>query len=647
MARNADKIQLPTNSTDISTLVRYLKGIKEHEPLNNSTAQEIFQEVKATGKRKKASGKRDTHTASTLNTYGLIDYIDKARNFVVSPLGNELISMYDSDGLPAKDEEGNRLYCDEEYTIILLKVFSAWRETGKGRDIHPGRIILQLMCDEDLGYYVTEHDVAYFTSNPEFRSDDQYEEIKAYILEFREKYDGIYGLTSNCKAEIFMPTFVRNWHIFEKDSIFDVTPNPGDSKHFILSPKNMAVEDSSTSEEDDAEGQDVDDQEEEEDSSFGDTAEGGSVEEREGDGDPIGLGSSIDESTLYRTLTHYVLTREASICCGILYGYKMNPEQIVFFGAPGTGKSFDIDKKLTDDGVPSSFQSRVIFYPDYTYGDFVGCLRPQKDSSGIDYRFLPGPLTKALKVSFENPKDKVYLIIEEINRGSAAAVFGDLFQLLDRDKSGKSKYAIRNEEMCTIFTQSPLLRPFFADGNVWFPSNFNLLCTMNTADQNVFVLDSAFKRRFHMHYVPIDYGKFDVDPSLAQYVQETDVFAGSTDLTSLFSGTELQATVNSMSVQGKLKRNWPTFATLVNATIDIINRNEGDQISEDKKLGPFYVQIDELLSKRMFADKVLYYLKQDVFKYVDTLFNSSYQRIYRDYLDGKIDVFSLLIPGGI
>ena len=210
MAGNKDKIQLPTNTTDISTLVRYLKGIKIAEPLNNNTAQSVYQAVKATGRKQssytakvaESGGKipaRDTHTTGTLATYGLIRYVDNNRpaNFVVSDLGCELIALYDDAGKPITNEAGVQLHSNGKYTVMLLRVFSAWHETGKGRNIHPGKIMLQLMSDPDLDYYITEHDVAFFTSNSEFMFDSQYEEIKKSILEFRSKYDGVYGLTSS------------------------------------------------------------------------------------------------------------------------------------------------------------------------------------------------------------------------------------------------------------------------------------------------------------------------------------------------------------------------------------------------------------------------------------------------------------------
>lgn len=638
MAGNQDKIQLPTNSTDISTLVRYLKGIREKEPLNNNTAQEVFKAVKESGKRKKASGKRDTHTTGTLSTYGLIRYLPgKNKDFVVSDLGCELIAMYDDEGNPQKS--------DEEHTVMLLRVFAAWHETKKGRDIHPGLIILKLLCDEEMGYYITEHDVAYFTCNPDFKSDEQYEEIKRYILEFRQNYDGIFGLTKKpCKADIFMPTFVTNWQIFEKAIIYTVDKDSANPGRFVFYEKDVVADKLDDEENIETDGDNVEDVED----AIDETTE---VDTDDGESTEVGtnLGIDIADESLYRTLTHYALTKEAEIYCGVEFGYSMSVEQTVYFGAPGTGKSFKIDKRMKEEKIPDALMSRVIFYPDYTYGDFVGCLRPKKENGGssVDYRFIPGPLTKALMTAFENPKNKVYFIIEEINRGSAAAVFGDLFQLLDRDKTGKSKYSIRNEDMCTTLTESTLLKPFFEEGNVWFPSNFNILCTMNTADQNVFILDSAFKRRFHMEYVSINYEVFDKDEKLKAYLEETEVFSGTSNLVDMFRDTDLREFASKLEANGKLKRNWSTFALLVNATIDIINRNEGDQISEDKKLGPFFVLEDELGKRAKFANKVLYYLKQDVFKYVDTYFISSYQTLYKSFIEGNVDLFELLIPGGI
>ena len=323
MAGNRDKIQLPTNTTDISTLVRYLKGIKVAEPLNNNTAQSVYRDVKATGRKKdsysakvaEAGGKipaKDTHTTGTLATYGLIRYIDSNRpaNFVVSDLGRELIALYDDAGKPITNSAGVQLHSNGKYTVMLLRVFSAWHETGKGRNIHPGKIMLQLMSDPDLDYYISEHDVAYFTSNPDFISDSQYEEIKQAILEFRQKYDGVYGFTSKpCKAEIFMPTFVRNWGLFEKRDIYDISADESNKGHFLLSLKSESNSNDDEDIEDD-ETDTLDDSDSSENQASSDGANGS---------DPDGLGNTIDLDKLYKTLTHYSLANGADVYCDMVF----------------------------------------------------------------------------------------------------------------------------------------------------------------------------------------------------------------------------------------------------------------------------------------------------------------------------------------
>ena len=140
-----------------------------------------------------------------------------------------------------------------------------------------------------------------------------------------------------------------------------------------------------------------------------------------------------------------------------------------------------------------------------------------------------------------------------------------------------------------------------------------------------------------MEYVSIDFGKLDAD-EVKGYNDETKVFEGSKSFKDLFESTDLGSYVNEHETT--LKRNWPTFAQLVNEKINIVNGN-GDSISEDKKLGPFFVTLEELKDRRKFADKVLYYLKQDVFKYTDSVLIPSYQKLYDDFVKGKADIFEL------
>lgn len=312
-------------------------------------------------------------------------------------------------------------------------------------------------------------------------------------------------------------------------------------------------------------------------------------------------------------------------------------EQIIYYGAPGTGKSFLVDEKLKKAGVPEDQVSRVIFYPDYSYTDFVGGLGPKQNGNTPIYDFIEGPFTALLKKALDNPNLPYYMVIEEINRGNPAAIFGDLFQLLDRDSNGVSTYSITNKEVCAFLNKGKM---HFPNDRFRLPENLNIICTMNTADQNVFVLDTALKRRFAMEYVPIDFTKLDQNnPNMLEYWDNTIFDKANSPLIGVFANTTLSAYVGSHTY---LDRNWPSFAELVNEMINISNR-EGNSISEDKKLGPFFVSKEEIKDRKKFADKVLYYLKQDVFKYTEGILKLSYQELYDSFVNKGEDIFELLV----
>ena len=287
------------------------------------------------------------------------------------------------------------------------------------------------------------------------------------------------------------------------------------------------------------------------------------------------------------------------------------PRQIIYFGAPGTSKSYTLNK----DAEKIANQERVTFYPGYSYQQFVGTYKPYMDGDKIAYKFVPGPLLrllekalkaeKAEKTAKAKPQDenkadtsaagtstenqengkeekdteKFLLIVEELNRAEAAAVFGDLFQLLDRDSTGKSEYPISVSEDLKQYLRRK-------DGNevgVWanepedtqkklsFPSNFYIWATMNSADQGVFPLDTAFKRRWDFKYFGID----DAANELENNVQKF--------------WNELRKTINK-ELHDKLKLN------------------------EDKLLGPFFMKVDNINEQTFwerFCSKVLLYLYED------------------------------------
>lgn len=252
-------------------------------------------------------------------------------------------------------------------------------------------------------------------------------------------------------------------------------------------------------------------------------------------------------------------------------------ENILLYGVPGVGKSHTIKEKYCDDEQKIE---RVVFHPDYTYSDFVGQILPRLDEGKLKYVFTSGPFTKMLKKAWENPENKYYLIIEEINRGNAPAIFGEIFQLLDRKDAeshkypitelGESEYGITNFEVAKIVYGAE-------EHEVKIPSNMWVLATMNTADQNVFTLDTAFQRRWNMQHI------------------KNDV---------------MSAEHASTKIEGTNVR-WGSFATVINDMVVEINADMAS--SEDKRLGAYFVKQNELTVNR-FPEKALKYLWDDAFK---------------------------------
>lgn len=174
---------------------------------------------------------------------------------------------------------------------------------------------------------------------------------------------------------------------------------------------------------------------------------------------------------------------------------------ILLYGVPGSGKSWTIEHEYCK---PGSIVERLVFHPDYTYSDFIGQILPAVAENGqVSYKFTPGPFTSILKDAYQNPNKEYILIIEEINRGNAPAIFGEVFQLLDRVTEssnngnfpvGTSEYGITNENIAKIVYGD-------ARHKIRIPSNLSIIGTMNTSDQNVFTLDTAFQRRWEMRLI--------------------------------------------------------------------------------------------------------------------------------------------------
>ena len=288
------------------------------------------------------------------------------------------------------------------------------------------------------------------------------------------------------------------------------------------------------------------------------------------------------------------------------------PLQLITYGAPGTGKSHGVEE------VVGSYENtvRTTFHPDSDYSTFVGCYKPTMEAKPkygpqglpikvngveltediISYSYVPQAFTKAYVRAWQNmtpdSEGKVapqFLVIEEINRGNCAQIFGDLFQLLDRDDSGYSKYAIEadsdlarhiSKELAKLAPDAQKCVPpeVLSGQKLVLPPNLYIWATMNTSDQSLFPMDSAFKRRWEWRYVPIrDAGKN------WKIVSE--------------------------------KYDWWEFIKKVNGSISSATN------SEDKQLGYFFARPDDasgnVISSSRFVNKVLFYLYNDVFKDYD------------------------------
>jgi 5-methylcytosine-specific restriction protein B len=278
-------------------------------------------------------------------------------------------------------------------------------------------------------------------------------------------------------------------------------------------------------------------------------------------------------------------------------------EQIIYFGAPGTGKSHIVKEKLREVNKNKIF--RVTIHPEYTYSDFVGQILPEENPTTriLEFPFKKGPFTQALIEAHNDSNQDVYLVLEELSRGNVAAIFGDIFQLLDRNEYFISKYPIRNKN---IADQIVHLR----SNEIVLPSNFNIICTVNVNDQNVFPMDTAFKRRFEWIYV-----------SSKPAVDEQG------NILTKLNNPKIIVSTDSNS-ENNIITSWQSFYTALN--IFITDKERGLGKSEDKQLGQFFIDFGssitdnshstdatlaadaQVIINNKIKNKLLLYLWQDV-----------------------------------
>lgn len=309
------------------------------------------------------------------------------------------------------------------------------------------------------------------------------------------------------------------------------------------------------------------------------------------------------------------------------------PRNRIIFGAPGTGKSFMLNrdrKALLGDNNEADYE-RVTFHPDYSYSNFVGTYKPvpSLDSEGKDaitYEYVPGPFMRVYVNALKNGRTEdvrpFLLIIEEINRANVAAVFGDIFQLLDRDETNVSEYPIQASEDMKKYLAKELGGGPGDYSKIKLPNNMFIWATMNSADQGVFPMDTAFKRRWDFTYIGIDDNDADIRGK-----------------------TVVLGTTRRQRVE------WNKLRKAINRFL------AKQRINEDKQLGPYFIsrsivvpetgdEIDSAAFIDTFKNKVLMYLFEDAAKQKrSTLFEGCfegrgrYSEICREFEDKGIGVF--------
>lgn len=316
------------------------------------------------------------------------------------------------------------------------------------------------------------------------------------------------------------------------------------------------------------------------------------------------------------------------------------PRQIIYYGAPGTGKSHTIKKEENEGKITCI---RTTFHPDSDYATFVGCYKPHKieGTKDLTYEFVEQAFLEAYKQAWMNPKEEIALVIEEINRGNCAQVFGDIFQLLDRSDDGWSTYPIKADTDIAEHLKELHIPGYAAtmklrfgldkEGNDrypdrdWFgfmalPPNMSILATMNTSDQSLFPIDSAFKRRWDWKYIKIKKGKDKNGKELGWNIQIEDA-----------NGEPVKI------IKEETKLPWWNFIQKVNEIIASMTS------SADKQLGYFFCkpskkanETDEkptIITADTLVGKVIFYLWNDVFK--DYGFEDASLFTYQEEKNGK------------
>lgn len=493
--------------------------------------------------------KRDTHGELTLSEMRFIRYIDSEKTiFEVSDMGNEFLESFELIKTPVEGGkftlslrdrvplfQKNQLLFDILTRIVVV-------QPKYGRNIRPYMVLFKLLVDNSFYGYITKSEWAYFINNSDFLLDSQYEEIKKQLLRVR-KYQEVIDPQ---KSDRILTRLVL-WNVLDRhpklqnafcfnDSFFETLANNLYISGEVANPHNASI-------------------------------------------------SKIE---------------------------NMRPIQIIFYGAPGGGKSRSVKTILEEKSVPDKCKFRTTFHPDYDYASFVGTFKPsmsQDEEPKIVYTYEPQIFTKAYVAAWNDLDTDIYIVIEEINRGNCAQIFGDLFQLLDRDQdTGYSEYPIEADSALANYLRTsvdeegnPILKnkDGIKDNKLSLPPNLHFYATMNTSDQSLFPMDSAFKRRWDWEYVPI----------MEDEVSRT---------------YKIQI--------GNLEYDWGKFMIEANKKIKAATE------SEDKQMGSHFIR--KTVDAKEFVSKVLFYLWSDVFKLEYHTNNKNYLLKYKPVGADKTEEFT-------
>ena len=429
----------------------------------------------------------------------------------------------------------------------MVETILSWIDKKNGRYINVGEILFRLLLDDKINCYITANEWSYVCEGSNIKTIDEYSRIVEELYENRKK-NVLYPLK---KADVLLGGFAEGWKVLKKE-IYN------GEKRFFLSDISRKI---------------------------------------------------FRRTTIFQTVLSNLYLVEDGVNKDMTestFEIRGDASNLIIFGTPGCGKSYYVDNELL-----KSFNKenifRTTFYQDYSNTDFVGQLLPYVETNengekNVTYEFNPGPFALALKQAVLHKDEKVALVVEELNRGNAPAIFGDVFQLLDRDENGISRYEVTN-----INLRDYLNRELDANfDKIKIPGNLYIYATMNTSDQNVFTLDTAFKRRWE---------SLKLKNTFDTYIDAL--------------GYEHKHDYKSYKVPGLQDVTWQQFVDTINKAIEGVEGERDSSINvSDKKLGVYFIDKNGLYQEELqledlndtskaekFAYKVFSYLWDDVAKF--------------------------------